>query len=394
MTASLAIQDSATPDLQTLLRAAESLLPAIRERANQTETNRKLLPDTVRDLRASGLFRFFVARAFGGYEMPFRHHLELPSLLGTACGSTSWVYAVTLSHGGLVSRFPLEVQRAVWGANPDAVCANANAGGGSLEPAEGGWRLSGHWRFSSGCDYADWITVRARHRGDGEVSRRIVLRRDQIDIRDTWHAAGLMGSGSNDVIVQDQFVRAEFAQREPDLGFDCIPPNRLPQNPWGQAAYVPYFATSILGVLVGVARGALQSYADLTRQREGLLFGGPIAKQPTVQIRASEAAAEIDAGETLIRATTQMLADHAERGSPLSAAENARWRRDNAFATRLLVTGVDRLASMMGASGQTDFNPVQRHLRDAKAIAAHASLNWDASLLPYGQWLLEKPHAA
>ena len=61
------------------------------------------------------------------------------------------------------------------------------------------------------------------------------------------------------------------------------------------------------------------------------------------------------------------------------------------YAARLCVGAVDRLVSMMGATGQIGNNPVQRHYRDIKAIAAHTSLIWDRAAVPVGKWVLGLP---
>jgi len=42
-------------------------------------------------------------------------------------------------------------------------------------------------------------------------TRQCLLRLSQCEIMDTWHTTGLRGTGSNDVVVHDEFCRKESA---------------------------------------------------------------------------------------------------------------------------------------------------------------------------------------
>ena len=43
---------------------------------------------------------------------------------------------------------------------------------------------------------------------------------------------------------------------------------------------------------------------------------------------------------------------------------------------------------MMGASGLSDKNPVQRFHRDMEALTAHQSQQWEIGMTPIGRWAL------
>ena len=95
---------------EELLRRASELVPALRERAAQTEELRRIPDESVRDLLASELHLIGVPRRFGGLDVDYGLMLEVGALLGSGCGSTSWCYSIWAAHSWRVGFWPLEAQ--------------------------------------------------------------------------------------------------------------------------------------------------------------------------------------------------------------------------------------------------------------------------------------------
>jgi alkylation response protein AidB-like acyl-CoA dehydrogenase len=139
-----------------LLRAA-ALLPALRERANTAEELRHIPGVTVEDLTTSGLLRIANPARYGGPGLDYDAVLEVAVELGRACGSTAWCYTVWSSHNWLIGFYPAQAQEEYFASTPDVLCSSAfNAALGRAQAVAGGYQLSGHWDFSSGCDAASW----------------------------------------------------------------------------------------------------------------------------------------------------------------------------------------------------------------------------------------------
>ena len=84
------------------------------------------------------------------------------------------------------------------------LCSSSlSTGKSTITPVDGGYRLSGRWEFSSGCDSASWLMLGVS--GIGERNWVLVPHSD-YQIVDTWFVSGLRGSGSNDIVVDDVFV--------------------------------------------------------------------------------------------------------------------------------------------------------------------------------------------
>ena len=92
----------------------------------------------------------------------------------------------------------------------------------------GGYRVSGRFPFVSGCQHCEWVwlgctvienDVPTVDGNGAPETRQCLLRLSQCEILDTWHTTGLRGTGSNDVVVRDEFVEEEhsFSFQDPKL---------------------------------------------------------------------------------------------------------------------------------------------------------------------------------
>ena len=169
----IAAQPSYIPTREELVREARKLVPVLRERAQATDELRTLPDETVADLKAAGIHKIFTPRRYGGFEMDWGAHVDVSRELGRGCGSTSWVASVVMSHTWILGRFPARAQEEFWPDRPDTIIATAFAGGGTMEPVDGGFVLNGQWRFASGVDHANCAVVGGRYNIQGRTSEAL-----------------------------------------------------------------------------------------------------------------------------------------------------------------------------------------------------------------------------
>ena len=148
---------------------ARALVPSVRARARQAEQLRRLPEETFREFQDAGLFRALQPARFGGFELDPASFYEAVIALGTACASSAWVLAVLGVHQWHIALFPPRAQEEVWGQDPGAVASSSYPPTGKVERVAGGFRLSGRWSFSSGCDYTDWALLGGVVRSHGLV---------------------------------------------------------------------------------------------------------------------------------------------------------------------------------------------------------------------------------
>ena len=195
---------------ETYLARVRSLLPALRERADRAERLRRLPDETFADFQDAGLFRCLQPKRYGGYELDPGTLYQAVMEVGTVCGSSAWILGVIGVHNWHLALFEPGAQDDVWGKDTSIQISTSLAPTGSVERADGGFRLRGRWPFSSGCDFCHWAVLGGvvpplAKDAPPDVRTFLVPRSDYV-IDDTWHAVGLCGTGSKDLLVDGAFV--------------------------------------------------------------------------------------------------------------------------------------------------------------------------------------------
>ena len=152
--------DSTLPDAErALLERARALIPLLAELAPAATAARKLPAETIAEYHAAGILRILQPKRFGGLQGRFSLFSRIVEELTYGCASSAWVYAVLAEHQWIIAQYPEQAQIDVWGEDPLAVASSSLAPREAARRVPGGWRLSGHYPFSSGCDYVQWAII-------------------------------------------------------------------------------------------------------------------------------------------------------------------------------------------------------------------------------------------
>ena len=364
---------------ETYLERVRALLPALRERAPRAEQLRCLPDETFADFQQAGLFRALQPKRYGGYELDPDIFYQAVIEVGTVCGSSAWILGVIGVHNWHLAIFPPQAQEDVWGKNPSAQLSTSLAPTGTVERIDSGYRLSGRWSFSSGCDFCHWAVLGGilppAETGQPPDARVFLVPRSDYKILDNWHVMGLCATGSKDLIVNEALVpeyrthtyQDAFHLRHPGAEVNDAPLYRLP--------FGLIFPYGITAPAIGAALGALDAFREQTCRRINVRDQSRVIEDSFVQYRLAEAAAEIGA------ARDRMLGNFAEMmrlvraGEEIPLTARARYRWDSGKAIDWCVKAVDRLFEASGGRGIFLDNPIQRAWRDVHAMRAHAGNN-------------------
>ena len=384
----------ARPSASDMKSAVLNLLPAIKARAAATERARTVAPENVEALREIGFYKLVQPAAYGGYEHDFVVLVDLIIELGRSCASTSWVCGLLSAHQWMLGLFPARAQEEIWGSNPGNTLCGSYAPACLAVAEPGGYRLKGRWSFASGCDNGQWAicsaVLPARPEGASEPAFFLVPRSDYT-IDDTWDVIGLAGTGSKTLVLNDVFVPDYRLMTFADAAAGRTPGSRLYQNRLYSVPVYCHVSTCLAAAAIGAAKGALEDFIAATgnRMTRGSVTGGNnrMAEFPTIQIKAAEAAASIDAARFILLRDVENIA-RIVREREATIEDRINNRRGQAFAVNLAVRAADILNAAAGGNGLQMSNPIQRAWRDVNAVGRHVSLNWDSVLTMYGQMAL------
>jgi resorcinol 4-hydroxylase (FADH2) len=384
------------PSPSALKAAVRQALPLIKERAAATERARQVPAENVDVLRAAGLYKVVQPREFGGYEYDFDVLVDLIIEIGRACASTAWVCGLFAAHQWLLAGFPLKAQRDVWDNESGALLCGSYAPVSKAVANADGYRLTGRWAFSSGCDNSKWAFCAALLPGlsDGDRPQPafLVIPASEYSVEDTWDVVGLAGTGSKTLVLENVFVPAHRVLRFSETTSGETPGAAIYPNRGFNIPMLSVVPSCLAAVAVGAVQGALEDYLAHTSQRvtRGAVAGANrrMAEFPTIQLRVAEATASVDAARVILLKDLQTVAHKIRDTGLINIEDRISARRGQAFSVLLAIRAAEALNASTGGNGLAMSNSVQRAWRDANAVGRHISLNWDAVGTMYGQMVL------
>src|SRR5947208_3791702 len=369
-----------TASYAAMVARAKALIPELRDRASKTEELRRLPPETERDLHDAGLFRIVQPKRVGGAELDYVALVDCADALGQADASVAWNFANLASHHWMLGMFDRQAQDAVWSRNADGLIASTFIfPAGRARKADGGYVLRGHWPFSSGVESCDWNmlagVVSSDDEADGIEYRIFLLNKSDYKIKDTWNSAGLRGTGSNDVEVEDAFVAEPMTIAVSDLAGGPTPGSAANPNALYALPVFSLFPYVLSGAALGNAQACLDDYVDVARHRASTYNRARLADLQSTQIKIAEASAKIDAARLIMRSACIEAMAEARRGHIPDMPAKTKSRRDGAFSVNLCTDAVSMLFAASGARGVFTTGVLQLQFRCAHAIYSHFSFN-------------------
>ncbi len=379
-----------------MIARAMALIPRLRDRASRTEELRRLPPETEQDLHESGLFRIVQPKRVGGSELDYVALVDCADAIGKADASAAWNFANLASHHWMLAMFDKRAQDVVWGKDVNTLIASSFIfPAGRARKVDGGYVLRGSWPFSSGVDSSDWnmlaSVVYSDDEADGVEYRIFLVSRGDYKIKDTWNAAGLRGTGSNDVEVNDAFVAQPMTVAVHELAGGPTPGSAVNPNALYALPVFSLFPYVLSGVALGNAQACLDDYIEVARHRASTYNRTKLGDLQSTQIKIAEASAKIDAARLVMRSTCIEAMADARRGFIPDIAMKTRLRRDGAYVVNLCTEAVSLLFAASGARGLFTTAALQRQFRDAHAINSHLAFNFDAAGTNYGRVALGLP---
>jgi 3-hydroxy-9,10-secoandrosta-1,3,5(10)-triene-9,17-dione monooxygenase len=377
-----------------MLGRARALAPRLAERAPAAAAARTIPAETIAEYHAAGMLRILQPRRFGGCQGRFSLFSRIVEELTRGCASSAWVYAVLAEHQWIIAQYPEQAQVDVWGDDPQAVASSSLAPRAAAKRVPGGWRLSGHFPFSSGCDHAQWAILGAflGEIGDPRHIAYLLVPLAEVEIVDDWQTLGLAGTGSKSLAVHDVFVPEHRSVMVADL-FAGTPPGALvhPDYPVLRAPRGFLVSYSLPPVCIALGRRALEvACAALAgRVSRGV---SRVAQSEVVQMAVGEAAAAIDAATLLLHEGRETSTAAVSSGRKITEVEALRARRDMVYAQHQVGWAVDRLCEVDGARWVYDSDALGAIRRDVMTILTHHAASRAAAMAPYGRALLTGGH--
>jgi alkylation response protein AidB-like acyl-CoA dehydrogenase len=349
--------------------AAREILPLITSLRRETEADRRIARPIVDRLVDARLCRMMVPRALEGLEVPIPESLAVYEDLASAEASVAWV----VWNNGLpclFGRFLDPAARAEVFGDPAWLYASSTRPTGRAAVEPGGYRVTGRWALVSGCELAEWIVLLCLVEEDGQPRmteagpemRLLFVRRADCEILDTWHAGGLRGTGSHDVVVTRSLVPHRLA---------VVPGGPVTlDGPMGRVPIITPMATGYAAQAIGIARTCLESVVQLVKTKFSPDPGPQPKERPALLASIALEAAALDAARGHVRDCASRLWDTVRSGPPTIDVITAVWAAA-LHAAGAAEKAVDAMYAAGGSSSLYTDCPVERAHRDMHALRRH-----------------------
>jgi len=378
------------PGQSTVLDNVRALLPEIEARAEEIEQAREVPRDLAEKLRIAGVFRRYVPRSHGGDEMWPDEGLTVIEELARADASVAWVAAVGSEGPSFYAYLPPDTYDKIFAGGPDIIHSGVINATGKAVRDKGGYRFSGRWSFASGSNNADYICIHGvldggEQAGGMPATRMGVVPAREVNIEDVWHVSGLKGTGSNDIVVSDLFIPDEWTGT-----FAELPP--VARHPLDQRPLLARFGSEFAAVAIGIAQAALDDITNIARNKVPATSRSKLAADPVAQYLVGQLATDLYMARTLLHQVARDDQASVPFGPPDNTAmviRRARLTRAAAVAASV----VEGAYSVSGTTGLFESCPLQRRLRDVRAVTQHYMLSARSAFGPVGTAILSEESA-
>jgi 3-hydroxy-9,10-secoandrosta-1,3,5(10)-triene-9,17-dione monooxygenase len=379
------------PDLTPaeIVDRARALRPKVRAEAAEAEKRGYYSEAPHGEFARAGFYRLLQPRKFGGYEFDVPTFFKVMIEISTGDPGIGWCLCLGSGHALQVgSYFEESVQAKVFGPDGHFISPLSGTGTGpdcKAIPENGGYRVSGKWRYCSGVPYATFFMGSARlpEKPDGSKGDNIlvVVPRQHFRMLDDWGAIlGLRASGSNSVVIDDAWIPADFTT---ELGYsgdlaEGTPGTRAHGNSMYGGVFLGFAAGELVCSQVGAVKAALDEYEKIIRTTR------PRRAQDMLKYQHHDwqrifglAKATVQAAEIVLVRSGELYMDfcksNAAGGRPFGIAEALELQSLQHRAAQLCwEAGVDLFRASSSTSA-LDGQPMQRFFRDLATFKNNAT---------------------
>lgn len=356
----------------TVISRAEAVRPAVEAASNEIEETRRLPPALLAKLHEAQLFRLLLPRSSNGIEtdpVTFFHVIET---IARGDASTAWCLSQAGGCAMSAAYLDLPVARAIFGDDPRAVLAWGPGPKVRAIECEGGYKVTGVWAFASGGRHATWLGAHCPiFKANGsprldengrQQERTMLVRTGDVQWTDIWNTVGLRGTASDQFALDDFFVRADHSITR-DFELECREAGPLYRMGAGTCYQVGF-----AGVACGIARGALDCFLDVARNKVPRGLKSPLRDNAVVQSNLAQAEVNLRAARAFVLQSMASIWKDLSAGNKITIEQRITVRMAATNAIHKAKDAVDFAYNAAGATAIFENHPLQRRFRDIHTV--------------------------
>ena len=246
-------------------------------------------------------------------------------------------------------------------------------GPGKARIVEGGYRVTATWSFASGSHNASWLGCHVPiydengkqllHPDGSPVIRTPIFPKSCAEMTDIWHVIGLRGTGSDKYSVTDLFVPAAYvAARDGDN-------TRRENGLLYRFSSLQLYASGFAGVAIGIARGALDAFIELARDKVPFRGKSTLRDNNVVQSQVAQSEARLRSARAFLYQSLEEIINEVDRAGRITLEQRMVIRLASTFAIHQSMNVVDMAYHAAGSTAIFEENPFERRFRDIHTVS-------------------------
>lgn len=345
------------------LARARALFATIDANAHASAPTVPVPPETIAALTDAGLHGIMVPAELGGGEASIVECIDAVAEVSRADGSAGWCL---MANAATVAFF------GAWGgvdfaadlfADGIPLAAGQLAPNGTAVPVEGGYRVSGDYRFGSGINHSSWVTAGVLTTEEQPRLLMAIVPRAEVTLEGGWDVLGLEATASWDYTVRDVFV-PEGAT------FDFFAPVQHHGGQLYQLGVLGLTSAGHAAFAIGVVRRALDELIGIAATKERMGASAPLREKESFLVALATLDARARAAASWVRESFARAEQTAVTTGSADPTELALARQSTVHATQ---DGADvvRQAYLLAGTDALRAGPLQRCFRDMHAATQH-----------------------
>ncbi len=350
------------PDIHPQILKARALQPLLAEHGDEINRIRKLTPAVVTALKEGNFFRMLQPKSIGGLEMKPSDFSQVTEAIAAADGSTGWVTCQSNGCSMTAAYLDPAVAREMFGPVDGILAWGPPGAPFEAEPVDGGYCISGTWRFASGSQNATWLGAHMRVSGRNET-RTMLFPKTSAEMKDIWHTVGLRGTASNEYVVKDLFVPADHTVLR-DQAVD-----RRESGPLYRFTSNQLYSIGFAGVGLGIARGLIDAFLDLPATKVSRGASRPMRENNVVQSQLAQSEARWHSARALLHKQFDDVYEYVQQHGKMTEQQAAMLRLAATWAINQSREAVNTLFHCAGSVAVFEDQPFERRLRDIHTVS-------------------------
>jgi len=351
---------------------ARELAPLIEEDAAEGERAGQVTDRVMAALHEKQMFRMALPKAYGGGAASPLEMSKVAEIVASADASTAWCLGQALGCTFASGYVDPEVARDIYGP-PEAIMAWGPPGKAKAVKTDGGWRVTGEWRFASGSRHATWLGSHCRLYDDedtpavgpngGPVIRTMMYPKSSATMIDVWQVIGLRATGSDNYRTENLFVPTAYSYaRDSDA-------ERRDTGPLHRIPLLTFYGMTFAGVALGVARSLLDDFIELAATKVPGGASEPMRHNAVIQSEVAQCEARLRSSRAFLHQMIEEFWETAKTGEPFPLPLRAQLRTSITWAMNQARDVANYAYHAAGTNAIFESNAFERRFRDMHTVA-------------------------